>query len=736
MRIATKRYILIWILAFSAACSVWSLSYLNSEQFDRLDALVFDSYQRLKPRQWAGSDVVVIDIDEASLKQIGQWPWPRTVVAELTDRLGQLGAAAIVFDVIFPEIDRTSPLLAIDGLRKAGAQINLPKNLELLDNDRVLADSFKRNVVVTGVVFSEDGTSELPEPKAGSGFSGSLPPDYMIKGIRATRNIPVLDAASSGIGEISFLSTGDGVVRKSVLLKPANDRYYPNLAMETLRVVQGAGAFKIKSSDGSGEVSGGEVSIVSVQVGALTVQTDPVGALNIYHSEASSKPTLSAISVLHPDSTGATTATLQNEIANHIVLIGTSAKGLLDLRSTPLNPIVPGVMIHADMIDQMVSQTYISRPDTARGLELVVSIGVVILLITALPLLRSVGGAVLTITILGIAIFGFWSAFSDHQLLLSPVLPVLSLVASYAVGSAANLVATEKDGRFIRNAFAHYLAPALVERLASDPEQLTLGGEERELTLLFCDIRGFTSLSESMSPVELTQFLNDFLTPMTTALLNRQATIDKYMGDAIMAFWNAPLSQQDHQRLACQGVLDMQMELVELNKRAPHTLEIGIGLNTGQCCVGNLGSNQRFNYSAVGDAVNVASRVEGLTKNYGLDNLIVEETMMGLEGFAFLEIDLVSVVGRDQPLRIFTLLGGSDLAESERFQHLQKYQALLLEAYRAGEIASAVEYLNNVRAMNFRELDKFTELFSARLSQFLSEGVPKSWDGVFKATEK
>ena len=313
---------------------------------------------------------------------------------------------------------------------------------------------------------------------------------------------------------------------------------------------------------------------------------------------------------------------------------------------------------------------------------------------------------------------------------------MLSLVASYAVGSAANLVATEKDGRFIRNAFAHYLAPALVERLASDPEQLTLGGEERELTLLFCDIRGFTSLSESMSPVELTQFLNDFLTPMTTALLNRQATIDKYMGDAIMAFWNAPLSQQDHQRLACQGVLDMQMELVELNKRAPHTLEIGIGLNTGQCCVGNLGSNQRFNYSAVGDAVNVASRVEGLTKNYGLDNLIVEETMMGLEGFAFLEIDLVSVVGRDQPLRIFTLLGGSDLAESERFQHLQKYQALLLEAYRAGEIASAVEYLNNVRAMNFRELDKFTELFSARLSQFLSEGVPKSWDGVFKATEK
>ncbi len=734
MRIFSYRLVVIWLIAFGAACTVWTLAYFNNNEVQRLHALVFDSYQRILPRQWAGTDVVVIDIDEASLKQMGQWPWPRTLVAELTDRLGSLGAAAIVFDVLFPETDRTSPVLAIERLRKAGAEIKLPQNVEVLDNDLVLAEAFARNVVVTGLVFSADGTRELPAPKAGYGFSGSLPSGYMVQDVKAIRNIPVLDAAATGIGDISFLSTGDGVVRKSVLLKPANNRYYPNLAMEALRVVQGASAFKLKSSDGSGEISGSEVSIVSVQVGALTVQTDEQGALDIYHSSAAEKPTLSAVSVLRP--TPGSLPDLRREIASHIVLIGTSAQGLLDLWATPLNPVVPGVSIHADIIDQIVSQTYITRPDTASGIELVSSLVLVIILITALPLLRSLGGVLLTVVLLSLAIGVFWRAFSDYQLLFSPVLPVFSLLAAYGTSSAANLFVAEKDVQFIRNAFAHYLAPALVERLASDPEQLTLGGEERELTILFCDIRSFTTISESMSPIELTQFLNDFHTSMTTVLLEREATIDKYMGDAIMAFWNAPVSQEQHHRLACQGVLDMRKALRALNANAPRKLEIGIGLNTGHCCVGNLGSSQRFNYSAIGDAVNVASRAEGLTKQYGLDNLVVEETVRELDEFALLEIDKVSVVGRNEPIRVYTLLGDHELKTSDTFAELCDVHGKMLQTFRAADFERALEHLEAFKAMNFHGMKKLCAFYQNRLTDLSRQGVPDNWNGVFVSDKK
>lgn len=736
MRFFGNKSVLVALVGLAFSAMVWIIALWPGDPLQRIDRLVFDSYQRILPRQWADSPITVVDIDERSIRALGQWPWPRSTVADLTDRLGQLGAATIVFDIVFSEPDRTSPLKALDLLRQAGAMVIVPNRTDMLDNDIALARAFERNRVVTGMVFADEATSDPPPPKAGHGFSGTVPTGLMKKGRKAVRNLPLLDEAAMGIGEFGFLATGDGIVRKAQLLKPANGNWYPALAVETLRVAQGAGGFKIKASDGSGEIDVGDHAIVSIQVGAFEVPTDRVGAIDIYHSHAASKPTLSVIDVLSPPSAQQASDRIKGLVEGRVVLIGTSAQGLLDLRATPLEPIVPGVTIHAEIIDQIISGTYISRPDYAKGVELLMAILTSLVLVLLLPRLKTLGDALATTTMLAIAIGTFWIMFAEYQLLFSPVVAILSLLAAYAAGSTAELLVTEKEGRFVRDAFGRYLAPALVEKLADDPSQLQLGGEERELTLLFCDIRGFTSLSEGLDPTELTALLNDFLTPMTEALLERGATIDKYMGDAIMAFWNAPIAQEDHRQQACEGLLDMRSALIDLNAMAARPIAIGIGLNTGPCCVGNLGSSQRFNYSAIGDAVNVASRIEGLTKFYGLDNLVSEETLMHSEGLVTFEIDLVSVVGREEPLRVFTIAGRISERREYDLAKLQDRHQAMLQLYREGETKGAMGALDQASEIAPPELHYLYALYRERLDDLATNGVPEGWDGVYRATSK
>ena len=746
MRLLSNKSVVIWLFGLSVASFIWLLSIIPSQPLRPFNTMVFDTYQVLKPRPWGGSDVVVVDLDETSIKRVGQWPWPRNLVADLTQKLGDLGAAAIVFDIVFSEEDRTSPLKAIDGLTKAGAQIQLPEKVDVLDNDVVLASVFKRYPVVTGFVLSEAGTDVPPTPKAGTGQSGTIPNSFMKQGVNSTRNLTILDDAASGTGTFNFATSEqrDAVVRRVPLMQGANNNFYPTLAVEALRVVQGAGGFKIKSSDGSGELSGGKLSLVSLQVGALEIPTAADGAMEIYHSHPEEKPTVSAKAVLFPKEFGWTEEKLSSEIANHIVLIGTSAAGLLDLRATPLNPVVAGVTVHADILDQIITGAYISRPDYAQGVELTSAIVLTLLLLAFLPRLNATGDAVLAFVLIALVIAAAWYAFTAHKLLFSPIVPVLSLLAAYGAGVGADLLITEKESKFVREAFSHYLSPTMVTRLAENPDALKLGGEDKELTLLFCDIRGFTSLSEGLDPTELTELLNDFLTPMTDALMKEGATIDKYMGDAIMAFWNAPIDQEDHRERAIRGLMAMRKELVKLNQNAKRAIDIGIGLNTGPCCVGNLGSTQRFNYSAIGDAVNVASRVEGLTKQYGLDNLIAEETLNDIADYAVLEIDRVGVVGRSEPLTVFTILGDKDSLHDPLLQKLTEHHEDMLAAYRNGDIEQAM--ISMARAGRCAEelsqskgippLLKLYALYAERFADFRENGIPENWDGVYRSTSK
>jgi adenylate cyclase len=286
----------------------------------------------------------------------------------------------------------------------------------------------------------------------------------------------------------------------------------------------------------------------------------------------------------------------------------------------------------------------------------------------------------------------------------------------------------------VRRAFSQYLAPAMVEKLAQDPQALTLGGETREITILFSDIRGFTSLSESMDPQEITGLLNRFLTPMTDVLLESGATIDKYIGDAIMCFWNAPLTTANHPRRSCLAALAMLKALEELNKTEGKAIKIGVGLNTGACCVGNLGSEQRFSYSAIGDSVNVAARVEGLTKQYGLAILITENTAHHASGLALLEVDLVRVIGRAEPIAVFTLLGDETFSVQPEFQAIFVAHSRMIANYRSGAFAEAAEAIEKARKVA-PSLSALYDVYATRIAK-LRENPPSAWDGVFTAEEK
>jgi adenylate cyclase len=298
------------------------------------------------------------------------------------------------------------------------------------------------------------------------------------------------------------------------------------------------------------------------------------------------------------------------------------------------------------------------------------------------------------------------------------------------------LLLTDRERQFVRGAFGRYLSPALVERLADHPEALKLGGESRDLTVMFTDIRGFTALSEHLAPDELTGLLNGFLTPMTDVLLRHEATIDKYMGDAIMAFWNAPLDLPDHRRRACLAALDMLAALAALNRRSARDLRIGIGLNAGPALVGNLGSAQRFSYSAIGDSVNLASRVEGLTKSYGLAILVTDPVRAGAPELAFIEVDRVRVLGRSEPVCVFALLGDAAHAQAPAFVALAAAHARLLAAYRAADLAAAEAALAAVRVLAPPELAALCALYAERLDDMRRNPVPADWDGVFTAREK
>jgi adenylate cyclase len=732
------------VLAGLAAVTIVALLQLaHVPALDRIGLLLFDSYQRAAPRAYEDAPVRIVDIDEETIRRLGQWPWPRTDIARLTQRLADAGASAIAYDIVFAEPDRTSPARIAERMRRDGgngpaiaAMAGLP------DHDAVLAAAFAKAPVVTGYFLLNGKRGPTVAPKAGLAIAGSPPQGAIVRYAGAIEPIAPLNAAATGSGFISLKGDSDSIVRRAPLLAMQNGELLPSLALDALRVAQGAGSIIVKTSDGSGETRGAPGDVVSVKVGAFEVPATRDGSLWMHYTKPQPDRVIPAWKIL---SGAMPPAEMAQVFGGRIVFVGAGAIGLRDLVSTPLEDRTLGVMVHAQAVEQMVLGRFLTRPDWAEGLErsllLVLGLGMALLL----PRLGAAKGAVLGAVLIGAMLWGSWHAFARWHFLLDPTYPVIGLAAGYVVESALAYYREERRRAYIHHAFDRYLSPELVKRIADDPHLLELGGEEREMTVLFCDIRSFSRISESLTPKDVIRFLISFLTPMCDILLARKATIDKFIGDAILAFWNAPLDDPDQHENAARGALEMVARLESLNREMraqtgqpwPGEVKIGIGLNTGLCCVGNMGSAQRLSYSLIGDTVNLASRIEGLTKYYGVPIAIGSALHSRLPGFAMLELDRVRVVGRDAPEAIFALLGDETLARDPRFMELATTHAVMLADYRGQDWDDAMQVLGLLDALgaSFGMAQTYA-LYRARIEDYARNPPGADWDGVFRATEK
>ncbi len=437
-------------------------------------------------------------------------------------------------------------------------------------------------------------------------------------------------------------------------------------------------------------------------------------------------------------------------VAGKLVLVGTSAVGLLDVKTTPIDPVLPGVEVHAQILESVLSRSVLSSPNYAIGAELGLAILMGIIIIALAPVLGSAALLLLGAVVISLAVGMSWYFYTQQQLLIDFTYPLLSSILIYLTLVFSNYFSEQAQKRQIRAAFGQYLSPALVEQLAESPEKLVLGGEQRNITIMFSDVRGFTTISELYKddPHGLTTLMNRLLTPLTNAIINRKGTIDKYMGDAIMAFWNAPLDDPQHQTNACEAALDMLQCIDKLNDereqeaKASGTpfipLKVGVGINTGTCVVGNMGSDLRFDYSALGDSVNLASRLEGQSKSYGLPIIVGSRTAAAAQDkFATIEIDYLAVKGKKEPETVYAILGRDDVAKSDNFQRLREINGSMLKRYRAREWDCADTALEEMRQSGKDwEIDHFVDLYAERTRAFRENPPPEGWSGVFEAQTK
>ncbi len=612
----------------------------------------------------------------------------------------------------------------------------------LPSHDTLLAESFRPVPVVAGVFLVAEPRPDALEPKAGFTLHGSLPTRHVETYSGALVPLPELEAAAAGTGFVSLEGDADGIVRRVPLVAIHRGTLVPALSLEAVRVARRAGSPNLLASDGSGETASTAVAAVAVRLDGIDIPVTDDGEMWVHYPAHGARAALPAgpiISGTMPD------ADLARAVRGRIVFVGGSAAGLQDLVSTPLSARIAGVTVHAAAAEQILAGDFLERPDWALGLELVLALLLGIALALLLPRLGAARGALTALAGIGLVVAGSWLAFTRLHYLFDPTYPVLALVAVYAVQTVAVFYREERQRRHIHAAFDRYLSPELVRQIAADPGKLELGGEERDMSVLLTDIRGFSRISERVSPREVIQFLIAFLTPMSEILLARRATLDKYIGDAILAFWNAPLDDPDHHANAARAALEMIAKVGELNRTMPGRkgvvwpgeVKVGVGLNSGLCCVGNMGSRQRLSYSLIGDTVNMASRLEGLTKLYGVPIIAGHALAERLDGFALLELDRVRVVGRDAPESIFALLGDEATRGEETFERLARAHSAMLAAYRAQRwdeaeaalAAAAPDYATyGISALH--------DLFVRRLAALRERPPGPEWDGVFVATEK
>jgi adenylate cyclase len=496
----------------------------------------------------------------------------------------------------------------------------------------------------------------------------------------------------------------------------------------------------LKSSGASGEAGIEQhPEVVGVRVGPLEIPLSPDGSFRIHYSGHQAQRVIPAWQVM---TGGNGNADWRTEVAGRIVLVGSSAPGISQSVNTPIENAQLGVEVHAEVIEQILTGDYLTRPYWAPGAErvLVVFFGVIVTL--AMSQGSPLRAAVVTLMAISVAVFSSWYSFFEYGFLLGPVYPVLGSFIPFSILGAVNYARTDSEKRAIRAQFEHFLAPEVIAEIAKNPGRyLTPGGEERELSILFCDVRGFSTITENMAPQKVIRFVNGFLTPISGAVIDHGGTIDKYIGDAVMAFWNAPRQTEDYRAQAVRTVFAIRRAIDVLNRTAPERgepeIDIGIGLNNGACSVGAMGSERRLEYSCIGDPVNMASRLEGLTKQYGVWNCIGAAALEGVTGVFAIEIDLVVVKGYTRPTPIWSLLSDADEIDPDLLvvtDQLKEARAAFLDR-RWDEAELMFQCLAEARVSEF-DPTKVAVNYLTRIAEYRNTPPPDEWVGAFMASEK
>jgi adenylate cyclase len=724
------------LLCGVAASLVMAVLYVAQPSILRfLDYKIYDQLLKRQHSTKTSGVPVIVDIDEKSLAALGQWPWPRYRVALLLEKIRMAGALSVGMDIVLAEPDRTSPSMLQRQIKKelmVDVQFQgLPG--ALMDNDALLANVLKDKPYVLGFYFSFSKAEADQQKQSGDCLikpaqlavlaeQGAMKPgDALHSAFGTVCPLPVLAGAATATGFFNATPDPDGILRRVALLIGYKGEIYPSLAMATLMEAAGDRNVLLKM-DTQGTTS--------LRYGGSVIPLDRAGQMLLnYRGGAGMFPYISAVDILEnkiaPDA-----------LAGKIAFIGTSAAGLKDIRATPFTAVYPGVETHATIVDNILTQDFISVPDYAPAVELFATI----LAGVAITLLVAWAKAVwIVLPLIGMAL-GMWegSAYlmGHARIYISPLYSYIILAVNFAMLTLLKFWREEKQKKFIHGAFSHYLAPAVIKQIYDSPESLSLQGQEKEVTVMFSDVRGFTTMSEKLTPTQVTDLLHDYLTPMTRVITSNMGTLDKFIGDAIMAFWNAPVDVPDHQRKAVSSALQMLDHLGELNEgfktKFGLTIKIGIGLHCGKVRVGNMGSADLFDYTLIGDNVNLTSRLEGLTKYYG-QKLLVSQAMVEAVGdtYEYLEMDSVRVKGKHEPITIYTAMTHEQAGERAGEISLHREAIALYKSMRFGD---AKEYFGRLKEMTGNEA--LYDMYMERCDTLTEHSPGEGWDGVYTHTTK
>ncbi|MDD5328834.1 MAG: adenylate/guanylate cyclase domain-containing protein [Sulfuricella sp.] len=697
-----------------------------------IEAISYDVRLRLTMPQTLDRRIAIVDIDEKSLAEEGRWPWGRDKLAAMLDQLFERDhVKAVGFDVVFAEKDESSGLKVLERLGQKELsdlpqfQARLAQLRPQLDHDRLFAQKLAGRPVVLGYYFTNNQNR----------VSGQLPAASLPSGALKTSNTAFIDAsgyganltqfqqAAHGAGHFNPMTDFDGVARRVPMLMEYNGAYYEALSLAMMRTLAGDQPLRPGFETGAGNVGD---ALEWLGVGQLKIPVDEnVSALVPYRGKQGSFPYFSATDVLH----GRVDA---RELAGAIVLVGTTAPGLMDLRSTPVGTVYPGVEIHANLIAGMLDRNIKEKPAYMLGADLSEMLLLGLLLAVALPLLSPIRATLAALAALTVVV-GINLALWQYANMVMPLAATMLMVAAqFILSMSYGFFVESRAKRQITGLFGQYVPPELVDEMSENPENFTMEGESREMTVLFSDVRGFTNISEGLDPKQLSRLMNEYLTPMTQIIHKQRGTIDKYIGDAIMAFWGAPLADPDNARHGVLAALEMQAALAALREKFKAEgwpeIRIGVGVNTGSMSVGNMGSEFRMAYTVMGDSVNLASRMESLTKQYGAGIIVGENTQKILnQEFVFRELDRVRVKGKDKPVAIYEPLGLTGQVEMPALDERALFQTAI-GLYRAQDWDLAELHLLNLRQAEARPV---YDLYLERIAYFREHPPGAEWDGVF-----